>query len=254
MDMLMKGNVAFVTGGGNGIGKATAHALSAEGVSIAVADLDSGWANSVADEVTRAGGDAFAVTVDVTDEESVHRAIDETASHFGRLDHLVLCAGVSGLFGRTIDDIAAREWDQLFAVNVRGQWLPVKWALPLLRESPSPSVVIVASDSAVVASPLHVPYCTSKGALIMLVRSMAVDLRADNIRVNCVCPSVVNTRMPKNDIGLADDAVFDDSFPVHEPEDIANYLLWLSSPRTKTISGHALLADFGYSGQSSFPF
>src|SRR5665213_334192 len=169
MDMLMKGNVAFVTGGGNGIGKATAHALSAEGVSVAVADLDSGWANSVAEEVTRAGGDAFAVTVDVTDEESVHGAIDETASHFGRLDHLVLCAGVSGLFGRTIDDIAAREWDQLFAVNVRGQWLPVKWALPLLRESPNPSVVIVASDSAVVASPLHVPYCTSKGALIMLV-------------------------------------------------------------------------------------
>ena len=100
MDMLMKGNVAFVTGGGNGIGKATVHALSAEGVSVAVADLDSAWANSVADEVTRAGGDAFAVTVDVTDEVSVHRAIGDTASRFGRLDHLVLCAGVSGLYGR----------------------------------------------------------------------------------------------------------------------------------------------------------
>jgi NAD(P)-dependent dehydrogenase (short-subunit alcohol dehydrogenase family) len=254
MDMLMNGNVAFVTGGGNGIGRATALALCSEGVSVAVADVNREWANLVTDELTRAGGSALALTVDVTDEESVSQAIQQTASHFGGIDHLVLCAGVSGLYGRTLDDITTSEWDQLFAVNVRGQWLPVKWALPHLRQKINASIVVVASDSAVVASPLHVPYCASKGALIMLIRAMAVDLRADNIRVNCVCPSVVNTRQPKNDMGLADDAVFDHSFPVHEPEDIANYLLWLSSPRTKTINGHALVADFGYSGQSSFPF
>lgn len=253
MDLNMREAVCFVTGGGRGIGRATALMLADEGAAVAVADLDFGVAQAVADEIEAKGGKALAVEVDVTSEDSVSGAIGATREALGPIDSLVLCAGISGLYGRAIDEIDATQWDRMFEVNVKGQWLPVKYALPDLKASSRAAVAIVASDSALVASPLHVPYCASKGALIMLVRGMAVDLRADGIRVNCVCPSVVNTRMPKSDIGLADDAQLDVSLEIHEPEDIARYLAFLASPASATISGHALVADFGYVGQSSFP-
>lgn len=253
MDLNLNGTVSFVTGAGRGIGQATALALAAEGASVAIADLDLTAAEQTAAAVRDKGQPAVALEVDVTNDQSVRAAIDSARSALGPIDSVVLCAGVSGLYGKPLDEIESRQWDKLFEVNVKGQWLPVKYALPDLRQSSRASVAIVASDSAIVASPLHVPYCASKGALIMLTRSMAVDLRDDGIRVNCVCPSVVNTRMPKNDIGLADDADLGASFPVHQPEDIARYLTFLASPASATISGHALVADFGYAGQSSFP-
>jgi len=87
----------------------------------------------------------------------------------------------------------------------------------------------------------------------MLTKALAVDLREFGIRVNCVSPSIVNTRMPKNDMGLAEDAAFNSDFPLHEPEDIARYLIFLASDAALTINGHSLVADFGYSGQSNFP-
>ncbi|MGA5536408.1 SDR family NAD(P)-dependent oxidoreductase [Mycolicibacterium nivoides] len=253
MDIGLRDSVAFVTGGGTGIGRCTALALAAEGAAIAVADIHIESARATVAELTAHGAEAIAVEADVSDEESVADAIATTAHELGSLDSLVLCAGVSGLYGRSIDEISTGEWDRMFDINVKGQWLPVKHALPFLRLSSKASVTIVASDSALVASPLHVPYCASKGALIMMVNAMAVDLRADGIRVNCVCPSVVNTRMPKNDIGLSDDADLGDRYPIHEPDDIARYLTFLASPAAATISGHALVADFGFVGQSSFP-
>jgi len=253
MDLRMRGTVALITGGGRGMGRASALAFAAEGVDVIVADIDQSVAESVVAEVEAIGARATAVVMDVASESSVKDGIEAGVNALGRLDHLVLCAGVSGLLGQPFDEIEARAWDDVFAVNVKGQWLPVKYGATYLRQSDQGSVVIIASDSSLVASPLHVPYCTSKGALLMLVRALAVDLRRDNIRVNCVCPSVVNTRMPKLDTGMAESDSFDGSFPVHEPSDIANYLVWLSSPITHTISGHALVADFGFSGESSFP-
>ena len=253
MDLRMQGTVVLITGGGRGIGRASALAFGAEDVSVIVADIDLAVAESVAQEVVAKGGRATAVFMDVASESSVEEGIAAGVAVFGRLDHLVLCAGVSGLLGQPFDEIEASAWDDVFAVNVKGQWLPVKYGAKYLRASDQGSVAIIASDSSIVASPLHVPYCTSKGALLMLVRALAVDLRRDNIRVNCVCPSVVNTRMPKIDTGMAENDSFDGSFPVHEASDIANYLVWLSSPVTHTISGHALVADFGFSGESSFP-
>ncbi len=154
----------------------------------------------------------------------------------------------------SIDEISTGEWDRMFDVNVKGQWLPVKHALAV----PAAQLESVGHHRRLGLRTGRlrrciVPYCASKGALIMMVNAMAVDLRADGIRVNCVCPSVVNTRMPKNDIGLSDDADLGDRYPIHEPEDIARYLTFLASPAAATISGHALVADFGFVGQSSFP-
>jgi NAD(P)-dependent dehydrogenase (short-subunit alcohol dehydrogenase family) len=253
MDLNLKDRVVIVTGSGNGIGKAAAKNLAQEGAIAVIADFNEEWANATAKTLRESGARSIAIQVDVSDEISVGEMVTKTISEFGRIDHLILCAGVSGLYGKSIDEIEVAQWDRLFGVNVKGQWLPIKMALPYLKKSKNPSVTIVASDSAIVASPLHVPYCSSKGALLMLTKSIAVDLREFGIRVNCVCPSMVNTRQPKNDMGLADDAALSSDFPLHEPEDIARYLIFLASDAALTINGHALVADFGYSGQSSFP-
>jgi len=253
MDLNLKDRVVIVTGSGNGIGKATVKKLAQEGAIVVVADFNEEWATASANQLLEYGARSIAIQVDVSDENSVREMIDKTITTFGRVDHLILCAGVSGLYGKRIDEIEVAQWDRLFGVNVKGQWLPIKIALPHLKKSVNPSVTIVASDSAIVASPLHVPYCSSKGALLMLTKAIAVDLREFGIRVNCVCPSMVNTRQPKNDMGLADDAALSSDFPLHEPEDIARYLIFLTSDAALTINGHALVADFGYSGQSSFP-
>lgn len=254
MDLQISGGVAVVTGGGSGIGRASALLLASEGVKVAILDLDLDQARTVVRELTDAGADAIAVQADVSDEDSTNTAVDCVAEHFGGIDYLILCAGISNVYGKSIEEITATQWDHLFGVNVRGQWLPVKYAVPYLRKSiVKPAISIVASDSALFASLRHVPYVASKGAVLMLTKALAVDLRADGIRVNCVCPSVVNTPQSRNDLGVKNGGYAEVNYPVHEPEDIARYLMLLISPVTATINAHPLVADFGYSAESNFP-
>lgn len=253
MDLELTDAVAVVTGGGSGIGRATARALAKEAAKVAIFDRDESLARAAAAELDQTGRTAIAVCCDVADEESVRAAIAQVQAAWHAIDLLLCCAGVSGLYGKTIDEVTVDEWDHLMGVNVRGQWLPVKHALPHLRASDRAAVVIVASDSGLVASPLHVPYCASKGAVVMLTKALAVDLRADRIRVNCVCPSVVDTRMSRTDLGLITEGFLAADYPVQTADDIARYMAMLASPATGSINGHALVADYGYLAQSNFP-
>ncbi|KRE28222.1 SDR family NAD(P)-dependent oxidoreductase [Agromyces sp. Soil535] len=254
MDLQIAGGVAAVTGAASGIGRATAFYLAAEGVQVVLLDLDLPAAESVVAEITANGGRAAAIQVDVSDDTSVQRAMAQATDVFGGLDYLVLCAGISTLFGKAVDEIAAAQWDREFGVNVRGQWLPVKYALSALRASSrEPAISIVASDSALFAAPLNAAYEATKGAVLMLTKALAVDLRPDGIRVNCVCPSVVDTPQSRGALGIAEGGYADIGYPVHTPEDIARYLTLLISPVTRTINAHPLVADFGYSAQSNFP-
>ncbi|MFE4663934.1 SDR family NAD(P)-dependent oxidoreductase [Streptomyces sp. NPDC056716] len=254
MDLQLRDGVAVITGAGSGIGRATARLLATEGVRVALLDRDLATAEAVAAELVSSGHEALAAEADISDESSTEAAIARVVERFGVIDYMVLCAGISNVYGKNIDEITAAEWDRLFGVNVRGQWLPVKHALPALRRSTRrPAISIVASDSALFASPRHTPYVASKGAVLMLTKALAVDLRDDGIRVNCVCPSVVDTPQSRNDLGIEEDGYKAVDYPVHQPEDIARYLTLLISPVTATINAHPLIADFGYSAESSFP-
>ena len=253
MELGLTGAVAVVTGGGSGIGAATARCLAGEGAKVALLDLDGEKAAAGARALSASGADALGVACDVADEDSTRAAIEKVVEHFGGIDALLCCAGISGLYGRTIEQVSVSEWDQLMAVNVRGQWLPVKLAVPHLRRSRQAAVVIIASDSALVASPLHVPYCASKGGVLMLTKALAVDLRSDGIRVNCVCPSIVDTAMSRADLGLTEQGFDTATYPVQNADDIARYMTLLAAPVTRTISGHPLVADYGYVGESNFP-
>lgn len=253
MELGIGGGVAIVTGGAAGIGRATAHVLAGEGVKVAILDRDSALGASGAEELVQKGASCIAITCDIADEESVKQAIKRVAAEWEAIDYLILCAGISGLYGKKIEEIEVSQWDTMMGVNVRGQWLCVKHTLPYLRKSTRASVSIVASDSALRASPLHVPYCTSKGAVLMLTKALSVDLRKDGIRVNCVCPSIVDTRQSRADVGLLESGFEGVDYPVMKPEDIARYLTILASPVAYSINAHTLVADFGYAAQSLFP-
>ncbi|MEI7779069.1 MAG: SDR family oxidoreductase [Actinomycetes bacterium] len=253
MDLGLSGATVVVTGGASGIGRATAELLVAEGAKVALLDRNGALAASVATELTAKGGAVIPVQCDVSDSDSVAAAMRVVADRFGGIDHLVCCAGISNLYGKTIEDVSVDQWDAVMGVNVRGQWLPAKFALPFLKASSQASIAIIASDSAIVAAPGDVAYCTSKGAALMFAKALSVDLQRVRIRVNCVCPSIVDTEMSRSAMGLGDEGFVGQDFPVHSPSDIARYLTLLISPAMATVNGHALVADFGYTAMSSFP-
>ncbi|CAM3908016.1 SDR family NAD(P)-dependent oxidoreductase [Kibdelosporangium persicum] len=233
----LAGRAVLITGAASGIGLACARAFLAEGARVGLVDRNT---PPVLD------GDVFAVRADVTDEPDLADGVAAVARHFGGLDVVVGCAGISGPVGRPLAETSADEVAAVLAVNVTGQILVVKHALPWLAKDPS--VVLLGSDSAFTAAPGMVPYCASKGAVVALTRALAVEL--PGVRVNCVCPSVVDTPMARGDLGSILDAP---GFPVQAADDVARQVLFLASPASRPINGQAVLADFGMSARSAFP-
>ncbi len=238
MRLDLAGKTVLVTGAASGIGLACVRAFLAEGARVGALDRA---------PLPALGDDVLAVHADVTDERSVAAAVGAVAGRFGGLDVVVGCAGISGPVGTPVTETAAAEFAAVLAVNVTGQFLVVKHAAPWLTEARG-SVVLLASDSAFTSAPGMVPYGASKGAVVAMTRALSVDL--PGVRVNCVCPSVVDTPMARGDLG---DVLDDPAFPVQAPEDVAWQVLHLASPRSRTVNGQAVLADFGVSARSGFP-
>jgi NAD(P)-dependent dehydrogenase (short-subunit alcohol dehydrogenase family) len=247
----LQDRVALITGGGTGIGRATAQLFAREGARVAVCGRNEATLRETADLVSAEGGQALAVRADVTNEADVQAAVAATVERFGGLDVLVANAGWEGPL-RPLTDVGVEEWDQLMAVNVRGPFLCAKHSIPHLRARPG-AIVVVSSDSAFVAGPGMVPYCTSKGAVVMFTRALAVDLWADKIRVNSICPSNVDTQMLWRGLeasgGRADEVEPDYLAP---PELLASEILFLASDESRSINGHALVADYGGSARTTW--
>ncbi|MGW4522364.1 SDR family NAD(P)-dependent oxidoreductase [Amycolatopsis sp. NPDC004378] len=227
----LAGKAVLVTGGASGIGLACVRAFREEGARVGVID--------------RAPGDGVEIA-DVTDEPALATAVDTIAGRLGGLDVVVGCAGISGPVGKPLAGTTAAEVAAVLAVNVTGQFLLVKHALPHLSDGGS--VVLLGSDSAFTAAPGMVSYCASKGAVVAMTRALAVEV--PGVRVNCVCPSVVDTPMARGDLG---DVLDDPAFPVQQADDVARQVLFLASPASRPVNGQALLADFGMSARSAFP-
>ncbi|WP_223694995.1 SDR family NAD(P)-dependent oxidoreductase [Leifsonia poae] len=250
MELRLSTAVAVVTGAASGIGRACARALIGEGARVGLIDRDEAAGSALAEEL---GPDALFVAADVTDEGGMRSAVDTIARRFDGLDIVVGCAGISGPFGRPVDEIALADWNAVLAVNVTGPFLIVKHALRHLRRSSMPAVVLLASDSSFVAAPGMVPYNASKGAVLQLTRALSVDLAIDGVRVNCVCPSVVDTPMARADLGIGPNGFAAADFPVQTPDEVARHVLYLASPASRPVNGQALVSDFGYLARSSFP-
>jgi len=248
MELGLRGRTAVVTGAAGGIGSAAARALIAEGARVALLDRDAGSLAALAREL---GAAASIHAVDVTDEHRVASAVADAVERWGGLDVVIGCAGISGPVGTPLAETSLPDWDAVLSVNARGPFLVLRAAIPALRRSEAASVVLVASDSALVAAAGMAPYCASKAAVLHLARAASVELAEDGIRVNAVCPSIVDTPMSRGDLEVDDFAGA--AYPVQTAAEVAAQLVFLASPVSRPVNGASLVSDFGYTARSNFP-
>ena len=247
----LEGKIAVITGAGAGIGRASALLFAREGASVVVADLDSGAGEETVAHIEREGGKALLVQVDVVESAEVERMIRITVETFGRVDVLFNNAGVN--FAATVVDITDEIWSRSLDVNLKGVMLGCRHAIPEMLKSGGGSIINTASMLGLVASPRQAPYAAAKGAVVMLTRQVAIDYAQRNIRVNCLCPSEVNTEMNRRFIEQSPDPEATlrrvlARVPMDrmaEPEEIAAAALFLASDDSSYITGVALPVDGG---------
>ena len=211
----------LITGGSSGIGLAVAQLFVQAGSDVGIMGRDPGRLDAALAELGSTGpGRAVGVCADVAEDPQVDRAVTDLAGQLGGLDALVTCAGIEGEMGAACEDVTAKSFREVLDVNVVGTFLAVKHALPYLKKSAGSSVTMVGSDSGFVAVPGMLAYNASKGALVQMTRALAVELFDEyGIRVNSVCPSIVDTPLARR--GLGDEAMDQPSFPSAVYEDIA---------------------------------
>src|SRR5260370_5651846 len=191
----LSGKVALITGGGTGIGRAIAVAFAREGASVTVAGRRLEKLREVIGEVQKEGGAGLAMECDVSRAKDVERAVKGAVERFGRLNALVNNAGT--LHVSTVEGIKEEEWDRVMAVNVKGPFLMSRAVLPEFRKCGGGAIVNIGSVLGLVAMRDRAAYCASKGGVTMLTKAMAIDHGHENIRVNCICPSIVETELVK---------------------------------------------------------
>ena len=249
--MPFKDKRVIVTGASSGIGRATALAFARAGAAVAIADKDQGAGEQVAAEATLRGGKAEAVRVDLCREEEVRALIESVLQRWGGLEVLVNNAGIY----HQGDAVGTPEpvWSEVLAVNLTGAFLCIKHAVPAM---PRGGVIVnVASEAGLVGIRNQVAYNVSKGGLISLTRSCAVDFASRGIRVNCVCPGTTDTPLVRAAVGRAADPrsarrALEEVRPLDrlgEPEEIAAAILYLAEAGYAT--GAVLSVDGGYTAQ-----
>jgi NAD(P)-dependent dehydrogenase (short-subunit alcohol dehydrogenase family) len=243
----LDGKVAVITGAGGGMGREAAQVFSAEGASVCVADVD----GAAAEESAAACRDAFAVAVDVADEESVRAMYAATAERYGGIDVLYNNAGISPADDASVLETDVAAWDRVQAVNTKGVFLCCKHGIPHLLERGGGSVINVASFVAILgAATSQISYTASKGAVLSLSRELAVQFARQGVRVNALCPGPVETPLLLRIFG--DDPAAYERRRIHlpmgrlaKPREIVNAALFLASDEASYVNGATFLVDGG---------
>jgi NAD(P)-dependent dehydrogenase (short-subunit alcohol dehydrogenase family) len=245
------GKAAIVTGAGTGIGRAIALALAREGAKVAVAGRRREKLEEVARSVQRAGGEAVVTVCDVSSEADSQRAVKEAEQAFGHVNVLVNNAGALSV--STVEGISVEDWDRLMATNLKGPFLMSRAALPAMRRAGGGAIVNVGSVLGLVAMKDRAAYCASKGGVTMLTKAMALDHAHEMIRVNCICPAIVETDLiaelfSKSEDGRrARDARLT-TLPLGrfgKADDIAELAVFLASEESSWMTGTAIPVDGG---------
>jgi len=192
----LDGNVAIVTGGSRGIGRAISVALAGEGAAVVLAARSVDALREAAELIRRAGGRAETIATELADEESIRHLVRETQARFGRLDILINNAGIT--HSAKLEETRTEDLDRCWTINARAPFLLCREALPLLRQAPAGFIINISSVVGVKGYPLQSAYTASKHALRGMTMSLAEELRGTNIRVHVVCPGAVDTGMVGN--------------------------------------------------------
>lgn len=243
------GKVAFVTGAGSGIGRATAIAFAKEGANVVLADIDAAGNEESARLVGEHGGQVLTVKCDVTSSSDIQAAINQTVQEFGRLDAAFNNAGIEQPPAPLVD-ITEDEWSRLLDVNLRSAFLCMKYEIPAMLENGGGSIVNTSSGAGVVGIREQAAYVAAKHGLIGLTKSAALEYAAKGVRINAICPGIIETpMMDRFSGGTAEGrARVIGQEPVGRmgtPEEIASAVLWLSSDLGGFAIGHAMVIDGG---------
>ena len=250
--MRLNGRVAVITGGGSGIGAATAIAMAREGARVVVADIDEGGAKAVVEQIEKAGGQALAVRADVTRAADNQLMVERALSTWGTLDVFLANAGVPQ-FPATIEEQDEAVFDRIFAVNVKGVWLGAKAALGVMKRQKRGVFLATASTAAIRPRPGGQTYAASKGAVVTLTKSLALECAPYGVRVVAIAPVATETPMlatfmGKKEVDAEGMARYVATVPLgrlNKPEDLANAAVFLASDEAAMITGTCLEVDGG---------
>lgn len=245
------GRRAIVTGAANGIGRATAALLAAEGARVLLADVDGAAGEAAASAIRDSGGDARFVRCDVTSEADCQAAVAEATRAFGGLD--ILCNNAGIIRRATVVDTTLDEWARVLAVNLTAVFLMSRAAIPVMAGGGGGAIVNTGSGWGLRGGDRAAAYCASKGGVVNLTRAMAIDHGPQRIRVNCVCPGDTDTAMLRDEahqLGHAEDAFLEVAAErplarLGQPEDVARAVLYLVSDASSWVTGTTLVVDGG---------
>jgi len=244
----LEGQVALVTGAASGIGLACAQRFAAEGACVAGVDLQAPLDWSAVESAARKA--SFQKDVDVRDESAVAAAVSRVVADFARIDVLVNAAGVGG--GGLAHELDTAEWDRVVDINLKGSFLVAKYVLRQMIEQHSGNVIHLASVEGLEGMSGSLPYNASKGGVVLMTRNMAIDYGAHGIRVNCLCPGLIETPLTAMLKQPELEGIHDSMKSWHvlnrlgQPEEVANCALFLASEEASFVTGHALVVDGGW--------